>query len=301
MFRKALCLLWMISVLPALAGCTEPSGSRSQAAAKPVHVMSMNQCTDQLVLALLPPERIASVTWLSRDPDGSLMFREAARVDINHGMSEEVLRQKPDLVIAGAFTTPATRGLLKRLGFPMIEVDHAETYEDIRKITRQVAKAVGEPARGEELIAKMDRQLADLARDPGPPLRVAAWDGAGFNASTGSLYDTVLKTAGATNVANTLQKSSYGKPDIEILLLSAPSLLVTGAGVGRRPGLRENVELHPLIRRYWDGDRTLTIRQAYYVCGTPMVTEAAMQLRNELRSAALHARSPLPFAGGKSL
>ena len=113
MFRKALCLLWMISVLPALAGCTEPSGSRSQAAAKPVHVMSMNQCTDQLVLALLPPERIASVTWLSRDPDGSLMFREAARVDINHGMSEEVLRQKPDLVIAGAFTTPATRGLLK--------------------------------------------------------------------------------------------------------------------------------------------------------------------------------------------
>ncbi|KTE64570.1 MULTISPECIES: hypothetical protein [unclassified Sphingopyxis] len=101
----------------------------------------------------------------------------------------------------------------------------------------------------------MDRQLADLARDPGPPLRVAAWDGAGFNASTGSLYDTVLKTAGATNVANTLQKSSYGKPDIEILLLSAPSLLVKGAGVGRRPGLRENVERHPLIRRYWDGER----------------------------------------------
>ncbi|MGI9375803.1 MAG: ABC transporter substrate-binding protein [Tsuneonella suprasediminis] len=301
MLRKAICLLTMISALPALAGCAESSALRTKAVAKPVRVMSMNQCTDQLVLALLPPERIASVTWLSRNPDGSLMYREAARVGINHGMSEEVVRQKPDLVVAGAFTTPATRGLLKRLGFPMIEVDHAETYADIRRITRQVAQAVGEVARGEALIARMDRQLADLARDPGPPLRVAAWDGAGFNASTGSLYDTVLKSAGATNVANTLQKSSYGKPDIEILLLSAPTLLVKGAGVGRRPGLRENVERHPLIRQYWDGERTLTIRQAYYICGTPMVAEAALQLRAELRAAALHVNAPLPFAREKSL
>lgn len=295
-----------------LAALSIPVGSAQRQAApvaspyksalhKPMRVMSMNQCVDQLVLALLPPERIASVTWLSRDSDGSLLYREAARVGVNHGLSEEVVRQRPDLIVAGSFSTPATRALLKRLGYPMIEVDHAESFTDIRRITRQVAKAVGEEARGEALIARMDRQLAELARDPGPRLRVAAWDGAGFNASEGSLYNHVLEAAEAVNVANRPPASSYGWPDVEVLLLTAPTLLVKGASISRKPGLRDNVERHPLIRRYWDGDRTLTIRQAYYLCGTPLVADAALQLRDELRAAAARVHTPLPFTPGKNL
>lgn len=293
---------WRIACVAALAlaGCTQVAPAPA-AHGRPMRVMSMNQCTDQLVLALLPPERIASVTWLSRNPDGSLMYREAARVGVNHGLSEEVVRQAPDLIVAGAYTTPATRGLLKRLGYPMIEVDHADTPDDIRRITRQVAHAVGEEARGEALIARMDRQLAELERETGPRLRVAAWDGAGFNASAGSLYDRVLTMAGGINVANDLPGTGYGRPDIEILLRTAPTMLVKGAGVGRHPGLRDNVERHPLIRRFWDGDRTLTIRQAYYICGTPMVAEAALQLRAEMRAAAARVRKPLPFAPEASL
>lgn len=261
-----------------------------------MRVMSMNQCTDQLVLALLPPERIASVTWLARDPAGSLLHRAAGRVGINHGLAEEVVRQQPDLVIAGSFTTPATRALLRRLGYPMIEVDHPGSIDAIRAATRQIASAVGEEARGERLLARMDRQLADLAREPGPPLRVAAWDGAGFSATRGSLFDTMLGLAGAVNVANEPPASGYGKPDTEILLLSAPTLLVKGAGVGRKPGMHDNVDRHPLVRRYWNGARSLTIAQAYYLCGTPMIGDAALKLRRELRGAARHIHAPLPFA-----
>jgi iron complex transport system substrate-binding protein len=294
-----LCGLAMALALPVSAGSVQ--GAASRTLHKPLRVMSMNQCTDQLVLALLPPERIASVTWLSRNPDGSLMQRAAMQVGINHGLSEEVVRQRPDLVVAGSFTTPATRGLLRRLGYPMIEVDGADSFADIRRITRQVAAAVGEVARGEALIARMDRQLADLARDPGPPLRVAAWDGAGFSARPGSLYDEVLRAAGVTNVANAPPASGYGKPDTEVLLLTAPTLLVKGAGLGRPPGLRENVERHPVVRRFWDGARTVTLRPAYYICGTPLVAEAALHLRAELRAAAAGVRAPLPFAPGKPL
>lgn len=292
---------WLAVLALALAACSNGQPTVPSGVKKPLHVMSMNQCTDQLVLALLPPERIASVTWLSRRPEGSLMAAEAARVGVNHGLSEEVVQQKPDLVVAGSFTTPATRGLLKRLGYPLIEIDHADSFDKIREITRQMARAVGEEARGEALIARMDRQLAELARDPGPRLRVAAWDGAGFNASEGSLYNAVLEAAGAVNVANRPPASSYGRPDVEVLLQTAPTLLVKGAGLGRAPGLRDNVERHPLIRRYWDGARTLTIRQAYYICGTPMVADAALRLRAELRAAAARVRTPLPFAPTRDL
>jgi iron complex transport system substrate-binding protein len=301
MRRSVLFAGLILAALPTMVGSAERALVPKKPSPRPLRVMSMNQCTDQLVLALLPPERIASVTWLARGPDGSLMYREAGKVGVNHGLAEEVVRQRPDLVIAGSFTTPATRGLLRRLGYPMIEVDHAGSFEAIRTTTRQVARAVGEAARGERLIAHMDRQLADLARDPGPPLRVAAWDSAGFSANRGSLFDAVLGAAGAVNVAHEPPASGHGKADSEILLMSAPTLLVKGAGIDRKPGMQDNFDRHPLIRRYWDGAGTLTIPQAYYVCGTPMVGDAALRLRRLLRAAARRIHAPLPFASARRL
>lgn len=261
-----------------------------------MRVMSMNQCTDQLVLALLPPERIASVTWLSRDPGGSLMASEAMRVGVNHGQAEEVLEQRPDLVIAGNFTTPALRGMLKRLGYPLIEVEHANNTDDIRRITRQVAAALGETARGEALIAEMDRKLAQLQADPGPPIRVVAWDRNGFGAGEGTLYDEILKAAGATNLARSELVHDFRRPDIEVLLKAQPALLVQGSMDARSASLGDDVMRHRLVKRHW-GDRTLFIPQAYYVCGTPRVADAAVSLRDQLRDAAARTGDAAPLRG----
>ena len=283
----------MLALAP-LGGCAAHAPSTPVATARPMRVMSVNQCTDQLVLALLPPDRIASVSWLARDTTGSLMTRAAARVGSNHGLAEEVIAQKPDLVVTGHYTTPALRGMLGRLHYPMIEVDHANSFDDVRRITRQVADAVGARARGEALIARMDATLADLARDPGPPIRVVAWDQTGFSAGAGTLFDAVLGAAGARNVVREPMALSYRKPDVEVLLQAAPPLLVRGSRDARIAGLGDDVMRHRLVRRYWSGGRTLTIPQAYYTCGTPMIAEAAVALRRQLRQAASLAPT-LPF------
>ncbi|MCG2841622.1 ABC transporter substrate-binding protein [Sandaracinobacter sp. RS1-74] len=267
------------------AGCGGREPAVPPAVAKPLRVMSMNQCTDQILLALLPPERIASVTWLSRDPGGSLMADAARRVGVNHGQVEELLAQNPDLVIAGTYTTPALRGMLKRLGYPLIEVDHANSLDDVRRITREIAAAVGEEARGEALIADMDGKFAELARDPGPPIRVVAWDRTGFAAGEGTLYDVILEAAGARNLARGPQVAGYRRPDMEVLLETQPTLLVQGSNDAKASSLGDDVMRHRLVKRLW-GDRTLFIRQAYYVCGTPMVADAAIELRAQLREAA---------------
>ncbi|WP_088182793.1 ABC transporter substrate-binding protein [Sphingobium sp. Z007] len=304
MKRVGILVVVLMAVLPISVGsAAHPPASPAQtlpAPAQPGRVMSMNQCTDQLVLALLPPERIASVTWLSRNPGGSLMADQAKRVGVNHGLAEEIIRQKPDLVVAGSFTTPATRGLLKRLGFPMIEVGAANNFAEIRTITRQVAMAVGEQARGEALIVRMDAQLNAIPKGPRRPIRVAAWDGSGFNAARGTLYDAILHAAGAENVANQPPALTYGAPDAEVLLKTAPALLVQGMPTDEKPGLRANLARHPLVRQYWAGARTVHIRQAWYICGTPMVGDAVLALQGQLRTAMADIKSPLPFAVRKA-
>ena len=96
----------------------------------PQHVMSLSLCTDALLLELLPLNRIASVTYLSRNPSDSFLSATAAKVPINYGSAEEVLAEKPDFVLAGTYTTPATRMLLKKVGIQMLEVPPANNFDD---------------------------------------------------------------------------------------------------------------------------------------------------------------------------
>lgn len=285
----------MRRMIAAFAAALVTAGATAASTAAPVRVMSINACTDQLVLALLPPERITSVSWLSRDASTSRMAAQARRVAINHAGAEEVVRQRPDLVVAGAYTAAATRGLLKRLHYPLLVLQPDDSFPDIRRNIRQVARAVGEEARGEAMIARMDATLHALAREAAPPLRVAAWDGAGFSARPPSLYDAILTAAGAHNVAADTGVSSSGSPDVEVLLATAPQLLVAGQPGFEKPGRRSDVAHHPLVRRFW-GDRTLIVPQSAYVCGTPYSADAAADLRRQMRAKLALAGAPLPFS-----
>jgi iron complex transport system substrate-binding protein len=264
------------------------------AVAGPPRVMSLNLCSDQLVLQLVPADRITSVSWLARDPEESMMAHAAAAVPINHGAAEEVVRDHPDLVIAGTYATPAARRLLKKLGFPLLEIGATDSFEDISRVTRQVAAAVGESARGERLLAHMDAVLAELNRHEDSELRVAAWDSAGFSATPGSLFDTLLLAAGARNVANETGANELGTPDVEGLLASAPALLVRGMPGFQKPGLHDDAAFHPLVRRFWQ-DRTVYVAQSSYLCGSPLSADAALSLQAQMANAMASAKRPLPF------
>jgi len=264
-----------------LAGCSAaPTVPRSSG--RPVRVMSMNGCTDQLVLALLPRERIASVTTLARDPEYSLLAARARAIPTNRGLAEDVASVGPDLVVASSFTSPAQLAMLRRLGFPMLVVGDPGSPEAIRRAVRAVAAAVGERAEGEALVAGMDRDLAELARAPGPPLAVAAWGEEGLGAPAGSLADTVLTAAGAHNVG----VGRGGRADsIEALLALSPSLLVTGDPRFRHPGRHDDLAFHPAIARRWRA-RTLVLPEATVICGTPFIGRVALAIRAQLRAAA---------------
>ena len=68
----------------------------------PSRVVSINLCSDQLLLMLARPEQIASVSRLSREPNSSFMAASAARYPVNDGKIEQLLAQDPDLILANA-------------------------------------------------------------------------------------------------------------------------------------------------------------------------------------------------------
>ena len=254
--------------------------------------MSMNLCTDALVLSLMPPERIASVSYLSRASSNSALSGLARRVGVNYGTAEEVLAQKPDLVIAGASSTAATRTLLQRIGAPLIEVPAATDFDQIRVVTRQVGKAVGERGRAEALIARMDATLADLARTrPERRIAVAGWDGSGAVPGEGTMFDAILTAAGGVNVAAGMHGDSAGSFDLEQLLSVHPDVLAYGDSSADQPSLRTIAAQHPILRRLYAG-RRVVYPELLYGCGIPQSAEAAVALRRALLAATAPKATP---------
>jgi iron complex transport system substrate-binding protein len=271
--RVALSLLLMVA------------GQAGHASTGPQHVMSLSMCTDDLLLELLPPERIASVTYYSRDPSNSYLWPQAAKVPINAGTIEEVLAQKPDLVLAGTYTTPTARALLKKLHMPLLEVPPAENFDEVRVVTRQVAHALQMDAAGEALIAKMDATLRQLAASkPAQVIRVAAWGEGGSIPGKGTMFDAILTAAGGTNIAASNDNMAYTSFDVEQLVMAHPDILAYASNITDTPGLNTELAQHPLIRKLYSG-RKVTYPGALYSCGVIESADAAVALRASLLKA----------------
>jgi len=275
-------LLLRLALCIALAGGAAASAMASDPG--PRHVMSLSMCTDDLLLELLPPERIASVTYYSRDAGISYEWPQAANVRINWGTVEEVLAQKPDLVLAGTYTTPAARALLKKMHYPLLEVPPAENFDEVRAVTRQVAHALGRDAAGAALLAKMDATLQSLAASrPQRVIRVAAWGEGGSIPGKGTMFDTILTAAGGVNIAASLD-GGYRSFDIEQLLAARPDILAYAGNVSDTPGHNTDIAQHPLLRKLYAA-RSITYPSALYNCGVVESADAAVALRASLLKA----------------
>jgi iron complex transport system substrate-binding protein len=253
------------------------------AAAPPQRIVSLNFCTDQLLLALVPPQRIASLTWYARTDGDAAQRALAAGLPLNRGTAEEVLAAHPDLVLAGQFTTSTTRAMLRRVGAPLLVVDAVQDWEGIRRTTREVALAVGETARGEALLARMDEQLAAAAAlRPAVPVRAIGWSGAAEDVpGADTLFNTILTTAGAINLA--ARPVGSNAFDLEAVLRERPRLLLRGRSYGEGRAVRSSVANHRVLRAL-PGLAVIDYPEGAWACGIPAAAGAALDLARLLRA-----------------
>jgi len=256
------------------------TGQGMAASSKPQKILSLKICTDELLLDLALPERIAAVTFMSREPAALRHWPQGAKLPVHYGTAEEILRIKPDLILTDPFISPLMRQLLTRTGARIVEVPPAENFEQIRETTRLVARALGEEARGEALIVRMDADLRAIdVRRPAKPIRVAEWGNGGFVPGGGGLFGTMLKTAGATSIEN----GAMGFYDVEALIAANPDVLVYGDTYRGMATMRSDQNDHPaLLRRY--AKRRISYA-SLYGCGVPATARITRQLQADLIAA----------------
>jgi iron complex transport system substrate-binding protein len=254
-----------------------------EAAARPARVVSMNVCTDQLAVLLAHPGQIHSVSWLAADPDGSVLADRMAGYVPNHGTAEEIFLMKPDLVLAGTYTTRATVDLLRRLGFRVEEFEPEASFEDIRGNIRRMAQLLDHVEAGERLVSAFDSELEALRRDPPYPSTLALYYANSYTSGSGTLADEVVAASGLRNLGRELGYAGTARLPLEMLVAAAPDLV---AGRDRETGYPAKAEenyAHPAYRAITTGDREIAIESKYWVCGTPFTLHAAKILSDSAR------------------
>jgi iron complex transport system substrate-binding protein len=249
--------------------------SAASAVERPARIVSLNMCTDELVLRLADPDRIASVTWLSQDPRNANMADAARLIPANHGLAEEVLGFHPDHVVAGAYTTRATVSLLGRVGIAAREFGVPRNLAEMKAQITEMADVLGEPARGQALLAEIERRLEALAaRRVDRPLRAIVLRPSGFTVGRGSLVDEILTRAGLVNIAAELGVESYGQIALETVALGGAEILILNETPDGPPSLAHEILHHPVIDRLGDRLKLVALPSRLWTCAGPSVLDA---------------------------
>ena len=280
------------TIVLSLAAALAVGGPVASAAGRavPLRIMSTNVCTDLLLLELAPKSRIASVTFLAPEAARALFPGAADGIALNHNSAEDVVNVRPDLILDSGLSSPLVRTLARQVGARVLDVKDANNFQDIRDDLRLVGAAVGEPARAEALIARMDATLADLAAHPPKRrLRLVAWSGGSAVPGKGSLTDAIITAAGAENIAARpgAAESSFG---VEELLMADPDALLFGGATLGQPSLLNDEGQHRVVRKLYAG-RRIAYSDIAHTCGLPQWADSAVALRRAL--AALPPKRPI--------
>lgn len=250
------------------------SGAAAVNTQAPQRVVSLSLCMDEMLLSLLPTQRIAGVSRLARDREYAWHWQLAGRVPVHDALAEQILALQPDLVLAARYEVGKAAGLLRQLGVRVEVFDSPQSLADIPAHVRSLAALLQVPERGEQLLEQfaVDQQKAAQLVEGLPAPLAMHYAPNGYSAGSLSLINAMLRAAGYRTVADQQQRLADGVLSIEQMLLAAPDVLLVEGEQARADALASRQLMHPVLQRaaQLSGDRF-----ADSSTGTSVATSAA--------------------------
>lgn len=248
-------------------------------------IASLNLCTDLMLLELVDPRRIASLSYWAADPDLSYLADRTSGLHLNQGLVEQILPQRPDLVLAGQFSDVRVIGLLRRLGYRVEVMDVPLTLDRMREHILAFGELVGEAAAASALADEIEQALARLSAtsrqlqdgDVGAPLAVI-YGPQGVSPGKGTLMDDLLALAGYRNLASEVGVVSYGTLALERLVMAQPDLLIVDDLSTNRDSVAHQALRHPVLAKLFSGDRVVELPPRLTACVGPAAVEVVDRL-----------------------
>jgi iron complex transport system substrate-binding protein len=236
-------------------------------------VASLNLCTDEYLLLLGQPRQIVGVSYLSKDPLESPLWRVARRYHGNRGSIEDVLTVRPSLVLTMGGGGRATALLARSLHIQTLDLPYTANLQGVAQNLRSVAAALGDPARANPWVKRLNALRAAAPRTAADAIWVS---GHGDSLTPDSLGAQWLRLAG-------LQQRALpgGQATLETVLTSPPKVLLrSDYRAGQMSGGARWLD-HPIVRHA--GARQIVTDGRPWTCMGPLMIPEIERLRNMAR------------------
>ncbi|MGL4637239.1 MAG: ABC transporter substrate-binding protein [Beijerinckiaceae bacterium] len=266
----------VLAAMPGLATAQQSTG-------QPASIVSLNMCTDQLLLDLAPRNQILGLSPFAADAARSWFATEARQLPILSGTAEEVMVLKPDLVVSGTFTKRATREFIKARGMRMEEFPPVRSIAETKRQIARFGELTGAKEKAAARIAAIDAALANLkAAASARTIRVLPLSRRAWVTGAQSLTTDLLTQAGFVNVASEMGLTSGGRVSLETIVLLKPDALLLSSSSDSAEDQGKALLLHPAIQSLFPQERRMVIPERLTVCGGPMLAEAMQALADQI-------------------
>ena len=274
LFRLGLVLLAVFAALVRSA----PLGAEPAPAKQ---VISLNLCTDQLLMALADPGQIAALSPLARDPLLSNMAEEAQTFRIIKPRSETLLQIQPDLVLTAPYEHRLTRQILTNHRIEIMTMGVWTSLEAGKEQIRQLARRLGHIDRGQMLINRIDEAMSRVM-----PVSTARSmleiERRLYAPGTQSLVADLVRQWGLTNHADRLGVGQGGFVALERLLGDRPDVLLVTDSSPMVEDMGIALLRHPALITVFDEKRRIGIPTRLSLCGGPQTPALIRHLSQAL-------------------
>ena len=243
------------------------------AEARPLRVMSLDQCGDQYALALRPDAELA-LSPRADDPDSWMRDGAAGHRRVRPTL-EAAIAFDPDVVVRYWGGEPRLLAALEARGVRVLTIEDATEMEGVRANISTVAAGLNAETRGEALQAHMTERLAQAATPHETPASALYLTPGGFTAGRGTLMDAILKAAGFANLA---PSPGFAPVSVERVALSPPHRFILGMFERLRDDWR-GPGRHPVIQAAVKGRVAARLPASALSCPAWFVADAAAMTR----------------------
>lgn len=205
-------------------------GSRRRLVAPPARIASLTVSGDEILTALVAPERLVAVSRFADDPSVSMCAERVPKgaARIRGADPENVIALEPDIVFVAHYTLDYGVLLLAGANIPVARFRDVRSYADVEANVLMAARVTGEEARGRALISEMNRRLDRVSERVSAlrPPRVLYYSPTDYTSGSGTLIDEKIRRAGGKNAAAEFGLVGFDSVALDVLLALNPDAIV---------------------------------------------------------------------------
>ena len=170
------------------------------------HIVSLNLSADEMLLGLVSENRIAGLSGkINEDKEISNIVNRAKKFTKVEANEEVLISLEPDLIITADWLSKKTNHLSELTGAKVYIYKTANSYEEQKKLIRDLAILVEEKENGEKLIKNMDDRLKALQNKiaknyKGAKPRILMYTSFGTTSGKNTTFSDMVKLINGVNV-----------------------------------------------------------------------------------------------------